>query len=222
MSACKLHVVLVVWKQLAAIVIATPVKWHPLSGMMPHTSMVQYCNGVLAELGSLNSSPPPLVLQGLEIPYAKTKVLRFGTQRTNEDAEEPLYLPTMYHKDPDVENNLHDGGPASATNPVQSARKYAYLGVLMDDNARFTEHMKSKVTPAVKGARSRVYRYYATSCGLSPDGCALVLRTLVEPHLRYCAALWAPVELPAAQAVGQRNPLPWTVTKTATEELATA
>jgi hypothetical protein len=154
--------------------------------------------------------------------YAKTKVLRFGTQRTNEDAEEPLYLPTMYHKELDVENNLHDGGPSSATNPVQAARKYTYLGVLMDDNARFTEHMKSKVTPAVKGARSRVYRYYATSCGLSPDGCALVLRTLVEPHLRYCAAVWAPVELPAAQAVGQRNPLPWTVTKTATEELATA
>jgi hypothetical protein len=50
MSACKLHVVLGVSKQLAVIVIATPVKYQPPSGMMSHTQMVQYWDGVLAEL----------------------------------------------------------------------------------------------------------------------------------------------------------------------------
>jgi hypothetical protein len=100
---------------------------------------------------------------------------------------------------------------------VRTAREYVYLGVLVTDDAKFTAHLQRKVTPKVKAAAARLYEYYATDVGLSPTMCAKLIQSLAEPNLRYCSAVWAPMEVPAAHARSQ-----WSVTKTATEEAAAA
>jgi len=103
------------------------------------------------------------------------------------------------------------------SNPVRTAREYVYLGVLVTDDAKFTSHLQRKVTPKVKAAAARLYEYYATDVGLSPTMCAKLIQSLAEPNLRYCSAVWAPMEVPAAHARSQ-----WSVTKTATEEASAA
>jgi hypothetical protein len=55
------------------------------------------------------------------------------------------------------------------SNPVQIAKEYVYLGVCITDDAKFTTHVKQKVTAKVKSAAAQLYRYYATEYGLSPE-----------------------------------------------------
>jgi hypothetical protein len=103
------------------------------------------------------------------------------------------------------------------SNPVQTAKEYVYLGVCITDDAKFTTHIKQKVTAKVKSAAAQLYRYYATEYGLSPNVCAKLIQSLVEPNLRYCAAVWAPTVEPVANMQ-----LSWGITKTASDEATSA
>jgi len=103
------------------------------------------------------------------------------------------------------------------SNPVQIAKEYVYLGVCITDDAKFTAHIKQKVTAKVKSAAAQLYRYYATEYGLSPNLCAKLIQSLIEPNLRYCAAVWAPTVEPVANSQAS-----WGITKTASDEATSA
>ena len=113
--------------------------------------------------------------------YDKTKVVHFDNKPA-EHAE--LYLKGM-HGAPNT-------GSAS-DDRVGRTDQYPYLGIIFSSDCKFTKHVRQVVVPKMRQAKERMRKYKSGMDGMNVTQMSTVLRAVVEPHMMYCAAVWAPV-----------------------------